>query len=77
MEEEEVTPAPARPDELQKAGVPKTALRMSFADYKKISNLLVLHMQKMDERECPQGETGPGGGALKVPPATRQSHILA
>ncbi|XP_072567162.1 MCM6 minichromosome maintenance deficient 6, like isoform X3 [Paramormyrops kingsleyae] len=53
MEEEDVrpatVPAPARPDELRKAGVPKPALRMSFADYKKVSNLLVLHMQRMEE----------------------------
>ncbi|XP_048859472.1 MCM6 minichromosome maintenance deficient 6, like isoform X1 [Brienomyrus brachyistius] len=54
VEEEEVrsatVPAPARPNELHKAAVPKPALRMSFTEYKKISNLLVLHMQRMEER---------------------------
>lgn len=29
----------------------KPALRMSFAEYKRVSNLLVLHMQKMEQRE--------------------------
>lgn len=41
-------------DEVEKQEKPaaaKPALRMSFAEYKKISNLLVLHMQKMEQRE--------------------------
>uniref|UniRef100_A0A8C2ESS0 DNA replication licensing factor MCM6 n=1 Tax=Cyprinus carpio TaxID=7962 RepID=A0A8C2ESS0_CYPCA len=39
-------------DEVEKQEKPaaaKPALRMSFAEYKKISNLLVLHMQKMEQ----------------------------
>lgn len=33
----------------EKMATGKPALRMSFAEYRKISNLLVLHMQKMDQ----------------------------
>ncbi len=35
----------------EKPGADKPALRMSFAEYKRVSNLLVLHMQKMEQRE--------------------------
>ncbi|XP_066578139.1 MCM6 minichromosome maintenance deficient 6, like [Amia ocellicauda] len=41
-------PEAEKPD---KTSVPKPGLRMSFADYKKISNLLVLHMQKMEDMD--------------------------
>ncbi|XP_051554164.1 MCM6 minichromosome maintenance deficient 6, like [Myxocyprinus asiaticus] len=33
----------------EKPAVAKTALRLSFAEYKRISNLMVLHMQKMEQ----------------------------
>ncbi|KAI7809939.1 MCM6 minichromosome maintenance deficient 6 [Triplophysa rosa] len=33
----------------EKAAAAKPALRMSFSDYKRLSNLLVLHMQKMEQ----------------------------
>lgn len=35
----------------EKPAAAKPALRMSFAEYKRVSNLLVLHMQKMEQRE--------------------------
>lgn len=35
----------------EKPAEAKPALRMSFAEYKRVSNLLVLHMQKMEQRE--------------------------
>lgn len=35
----------------EKAVAAKQALRMSFSEYKRISNLLVLHMQKMEQCE--------------------------
>lgn len=35
----------------EKTATAKLALRMSFAEYRRISNLLVLHMQKMEQCE--------------------------
>lgn len=35
------------------AGQPKPSLRLSFTEYKRISNLLVLHLRKAEEgRKC-------------------------
>lgn len=37
------------PEKQEKPAVTKPAIRMSFAEYKRVSNLLVLHMQKMEQ----------------------------
>lgn len=34
-----------------KPAAAKPALRMSFAEYRRLSNLLILHMQKMEQRK--------------------------
>lgn len=39
------------PEKQEKPAAAKPAIRMSFAEYKRISNLLVLHMQKMEQRK--------------------------
>lgn len=39
------------PEKQEKPAVTKPAVRMSFAEYKRVSNLLVLHMQKMEQRK--------------------------
>lgn len=38
-------------DQQEKTATARPALRMSFAEYRRISNLLVLHMQKMEQCE--------------------------
>lgn len=38
-------------DQPEKMATAKPAVRMSFAEYRRISNLLVLHMQKMEQCE--------------------------
>lgn len=38
-------------EQQEKTATTKPALRMSFAEYRRISNLLVLHMQKMEQCE--------------------------
>ncbi|MBN3321008.1 MCM6M factor, partial [Atractosteus spatula] len=40
-----------QPDRGEKPSAPGAAFKMPFAEYKKISNLLVLHMQKMEEMD--------------------------
>jgi len=42
-------PVEAMDTEPEKPAVTKPAIRMSFAEYKRVSNLLVLHMQKMEQ----------------------------
>lgn len=37
------------PEKQEKPAGTKPAIRMSFAEYKRVSNLLVLHMQKMEQ----------------------------
>lgn len=39
--------------EADKPAAAKPALRMSFAEYRRLSNLLILHMQKMEQRKTP------------------------
>jgi hypothetical protein len=35
----------------ESTSAPKAVLKMSFAEYRKISNLIVLHMHRMEEGE--------------------------
>lgn len=41
-------------DDTDRDSVPKASLRLGFSEYCRISNLIVLHLRKMEEGEAPR-----------------------
>lgn len=39
-------------EDINQDSIPKASLRLSFSEYCRISNLIVLHLRKVEEGEC-------------------------